>query len=113
MLKLMRKVLSSELVEEEIQQIINVLRVEIAPVHAYLFGSASDGRMTDQSDYDLVLVFSSDEDRKKGKRGFAQARVQLPRRPFDVIWLTEEEFEKKKSGGGVVTIAIEDGRKLI
>ena len=112
-LKLTRKKLAETLVESELQQIVQFFSSVIKPVSLYLFGSASEGKMTDQSDYDLLVIVPTLEAIRPAQKSFSKGRPELPKRAFDVVWLTEEDFNRKKEIGGVALIAATEGRRLI
>ena len=112
-LKLTRKLLPAALIEAEIEQIRTVVLENINPINLYLFGSSAENKMTDQSDFDLLFVLSSVEEIKIAQIQWRKIRPLLPKRAFDVVWLTQSGFERKKREGGVAMIAYEDGRKLI
>jgi len=109
----MRKKLAANLVESELGTIQLVFSEEVKPQELYLFGSASEGKMTDHSDYDLLVVMKDVLDCKKGMKAYRRIRSLLPRRPIDVVWMHRTEFDLKKEEGGIAFIAFSEGRKLI
>jgi len=113
MLKLMRQPLDPNTVSREIEVIRTIISENIAPLELYLFGSVAEGKMTDQSDYDLLIVMKDHDSCKLGMKQYIQIRSRLPRRPIDVLWMSQAEFDEKKVEGGVAFIAFQDGQKLI
>lgn len=109
----MRQPLDPNTVSREIEIIKTMISEKIAPLELYLFGSAAEGNMTDQSDYDLLIVMKDHGSCKLGMKQYIQIRPHLPRRPIDVLWMSQTEFDEKKVEGGVAFIAFQDGQKLI
>lgn len=108
-----RKPIPSSQQEEEIELITKQFREYVRPSALYLFGSAAHGGMTDQSDFDLLVVMAYRKSIRTAQKKFSEIRKYLPKRSYDVVWMTEEAFAKKSSIGGVSLIAREDGRRLI
>jgi len=112
-LKVMRTNLKPEIVEKEVRLLTDLILKNISPLEMYLFGSASEGKMTDQSDYDLLIVVTDQIEQRLGMKKYSEIRSQLPRRPIDTIWMTKSEFDEKKREGGVAFIAFNEGKRLI
>lgn len=109
----MRRKLPVDVIEAELRAIQNIFSQQVRPHSLYLFGSASEGKMTDQSDYDLLVVMKDILDCKKGMKAYRLSRSHLPRRPIDVVWMHRKEFDQKKEEGGIAFVAFTEGRKLI
>lgn len=109
-LALARKPIDSNFAEAQIAEAGRRLK-KLEPVYLYLFGSAVDGKLNDQSDLDFLLVFSNVQSLKA-----AQSKVKeffpLCNMSVDLVWVTEEEFERKKSLGGICMEAYEFGVQL-
>ena len=81
------------------------------PLNIYLFGSVAEGKATDQSDFDFLIVVASDQAIKEAKNNLRPFRP-LSSTPIDLIWMTEQEFNRKSLVGGIAMIAREDGISL-
>ncbi|GFO62235.1 nucleotidyltransferase domain-containing protein [Geomonas paludis] len=84
----------------------------VHPQRIFLFGSYAEGRQTEDSDIDLVVVMNSDLD--PHKRNVTLKRL-FPRRKFslDAFVFTPEEFERYKDvPGTIVYTAAHEGRLL-
>jgi predicted nucleotidyltransferase len=83
----------------------------LGPSGLYLFGSAADGKLTDQSDLDFLLVFK-DALALKAAQSKIKTLFPICEMSIDLVWITEEEFERKKRLGGVAMEAFEYGKRL-
>lgn len=115
-LGIQRKLLSEKYVEAQVQAILSGILSICQPVKVYLFGSAAEGRFTDQSDLDFLIVIDEEkyialEELKRIKKKWAHLQPIISH-PVDVLWYTKELFEAKKSIGGVAMIAFEEGKLI-
>jgi len=55
-LRVTRKPLDPEFQKAEILRITEIISTTINPVAIYCFGSASEGKATDQSDFDFLII---------------------------------------------------------
>jgi predicted nucleotidyltransferase len=81
------------------------------PVKIILFGSAARNEMTDQSDVDIALLFSTAAEVKVQKK----LLYKTPGRdlwPQDLFFLSEEEFSEKALTGGICEIIASEGKVL-
>ena len=108
-----RKRLVKNQVELEIALICEIFTTTVCPHSLFLFGSAAENKMTDQSDFDLLVVCTSEAEVLRARRQFSKIRSSLPARAFDVVWMLKSEFDRKSQIGGVAFIALNDGRRLI
>lgn len=106
----MRQPLDPNTVSREIEIIKTMISEKIAPLELYLFGSAAEGNMTDQSDYDLLIVMKDHGSCKLGMKQYIQIRPHLPRRPIDVLWMSQTEFDEKKLTGELLLSLFRTGR---
>ena len=101
--------------QEKVSVAIGILTAAIAAageiVAIYLFGSAAAGKMTDQSDIDLLVVTSDVAAIKPAQKNLRNVQ-RLTDFIVDLVWVDEAQFERKKSLGGVCMVAAEDGRCL-
>lgn len=109
-LKCTRRPLDIHWVKYEYVRITEILS-KISPERIYLFGSAAEGKMTDQSDFDFLLVFDSSQSLRKAQKTLLSF-YPLSTIPVDLVWTTTEEFEKKKEIGGVCFIVHREGQCL-
>lgn len=77
----------------------------------YLFGSAVNGVLTEDSDLDILVVVKSESDIKKIQnevysKKFADIAI-------DWIFKTEKEFDLRKDYGGVCFEAYHYGKKIL
>ena len=98
--------IDESLVREIIRRIVSVAK----PERIILFGSASTGRMTKDSDIDL-LILESDPPDARGERLRIRQALQDLGHPFDVIVMPTENFEESKDViGGIAYPANKYGR---
>jgi len=94
------------LVREIVQRIVSVTR----PERIILFGSASTGQMTRDSDIDL-LILERDLPDARGERSRIRQALKDLGHPFDVIVMPMEHFEESKGIiGGIAYPANKYGR---
>ena len=98
-------------VEDEIQTVIATTIGCTGVEEMYLFGSAAENQMTENSDLDILLVFASDKDMTTGRKNL-EAKFPLVPRAVDLVWMSREEFNKKKVIGGVAYTSSNFGRLL-
>ena len=100
------QVVDESLVRQIVQRIVSVTK----PERIILFGSASTGRMTKDSDIDL-LILERDLRDARGERLRIRGALQDLGRPFDVIVMPVEDFEDSKGViGGIAYPANKYGR---
>lgn len=90
---------------------ITSLLAESKPVKVILFGSAAENKMTDQSDFDFLVIHST-EDAIKSAQKSLRPHYPLSEYPVDIIWLTAAEFQAKRDIGGISFIASREGQVL-
>lgn len=79
------------------------------PLKVILFGSASNGEMTEASDVDIILIFPNNVDIKKVTFQLEKNRPKDDW-PHDLIFQTEESFAQSISkGGGACWLASKEG----
>ena len=94
------------LVREIVRRILSVA----APDKIILFGSATTGRMTRDSDIDLLIVEADPVDQRKESGRFREVLRGLGY-PFDVIVISTEWFEESKEViGGIAYPANKYGK---
>ncbi len=97
---------NENLIREIVERIVSVIQAE----RIILFGSASTGQMTKDSDIDLLVLERTLEDNREGRRRIRQALNDLGH-PFDIIVMPTERFEESKNViGGIAYPAHKYGR---
>lgn len=100
--------IGQKLIEEIIERILTVSR----PERIILFGSAAAGRMTRDSDIDLLVLETTPGDPRKESVRLHQALRGLGY-PFDVIVMARERFEESKGViGGIAYPANKYGKVI-
>lgn len=98
--------ISENLIREIVQRIVSVTR----PERIILFGSASTGQMTKDSDIDLLVLERDAQDDREKRLRIRQALKDLDQ-SFDVIVMPTERFEETKNViGGIAYPAHKYGR---
>lgn len=96
------------MIKEIVRRILSVR----SPQKVILFGSAASGRMTRDSDIDLLVIENDPGDRRKNSARFMDALGGLGY-PFDVIVISTEWFEESKGViGGIAYPANKYGRVI-
>jgi predicted nucleotidyltransferase len=91
--------------------LIAKLHSEIVIHECYLFGSSAEGKNTENSDLDILVVVANENDVKKSyaivnKPFFSEIAV-------DWIIKSKDDFEAQKEIGGVCRIATLTGKRLV
>jgi predicted nucleotidyltransferase len=110
-LRVTRKRLEKTIVEAEVGRVSGVIHERIAPKQLYLFGSAAEGVATDQSDLDFLIVMPDLASIRPAQKRLYPL-MPLSSMQVDLVWVTEEIFERKKELGGVCMVAFTEGRKI-
>jgi predicted nucleotidyltransferase len=96
------------LIDEIVKRILKVAE----PQRIILFGSAALGRMTKDSDIDLLVLESAPEDTRKESVRIRQA-VRGLGYPFDIIVMATERFEQTKDVVGGIAYPANKYGKII
>jgi len=103
---ILHMMLSEDLIRQIVQRITSVTE----PERIILFGSASTGQMTKDSDIDLLVLERNTQDNRGEQLRIRQALKDLGH-PFDVIVMLTERFEESKNIiGGIAYPANKYGR---
>jgi len=103
---------SMDMDELMIKEIVRRILSVRSPQKVILFGSAASGRMTRDSDIDLLVIENDPGDRRKNSARFMDALGGLGY-PFDVIVISTEWFEESKGViGGIAYPANKYGRVI-
>lgn len=98
----------NDVIGEIIKRILSVAR----PERVILFGSAANGRMTPDSDIDLLVLDEEVADARAEAHRIRQALLGIPY-PFDVIVMSSERFEETRGViGGIAWPADRYGRVI-
>jgi len=100
--------INQSLISEIVERVLAVSRAQ----RIILFGSAASGKMTKDSDIDLLVLESSPcNDRTKSVR--IREAVRGLGYPFDIIVMTAERFEESKNViGGIAYPANKYGKVI-
>ncbi len=96
--------------KEKASQILNSVPSQDLIFEAFLFGSASQGRFSAHSDFDFLIVTQDESSIKQLQKEVYSARFADV--AIDWIFKTKEEFQERKSFGGVCFIAFNEGIKI-
>ena len=99
---------AEETIEEIVRRILSVTR----PERVILFGSAATGRMTPDSDIDLLVIERDVQDARKEAGRIRRALAGI-RSPFDVVVMKSERFEETRDViGGIAWPAARYGKVI-
>ena len=87
--------------QEQINEIINKIVQQFKPEKIILFGSYANGKPTEESDLDLLIIKDSDLTSRVQNR-IVRNLVADSRVPVDIIVKTKQEFEIYKDIIGTV-----------
>ncbi len=103
----------STISEETLQEIVRRIVKAVAPEKIILFGSAARGEMGPDSDLDLLIVKSCEDQRETAwiiRRQLIGTAVGIPK---DIIVVTPEDIERyKETIGLIIRPALQEGRVL-
>ena len=100
--------LSEEAIREIVRRIVEACR----PARVILFGSAAAGRMTSDSDIDLLVLEDSVADARGESLRLRKVLADLPS-PFDVLVMETGRFEETRDViGGLAWPAARHGRVI-
>lgn len=103
---------AGELPEELVAEILRCILNVADPERVILFGSAAAGRMTPDSDIDLLVIEKEVEDPRRRALLIRRALAGI-RRPFDVIVMPSRRFEETHEViGGIAWPAARYGRVI-
>jgi predicted nucleotidyltransferase len=98
--------------ESLVEEIVRRILATAAPERIILFGSAATGKMTRDSDIDLLVVERDPGDRRKESVKI-DATLSGLGHPFDVIVISSEWFEASKNViGGIAYPANKYGKVI-
>ena len=101
-------VINETLIQEIVRRIVSLNH----PERIILFGSASTGQMTKDSDIDLLVVERGPQDNRQQRLRIRQALSDLDH-SFDIIVMPSERFQESKNViGGIAYPAHKYGRVL-
>ncbi len=111
LLRATRKSLDPAVVSAEATAIAKKIIAAAQPCALFLFGSAAEGKATDQSDFDFLAVMQDVASLAKGRAELGLMRP-LSSSPVDIVWVTKNDFIRNRAVGGVCLIAWEDGKQM-
>lgn len=110
-LSLTRKSIDKDFLEQAIKELLAAFSAVDDIEDIYLFGSAALGKMSDQSDLDVLVIVSKLELIRSAQIQLRHIQKVTPF-PVDIVWVDREGFERKKHIGGVCYLAVNEGRHL-
>ncbi len=110
-LAITKKTIDATMVQTIIDEACQLLVETVDPLQIYLVGSASEGRMTDQSDIDLLVVYDEAKELKQLQKNYYQKRPSFSV-AVEIIWTPFLQFERKKDLGGICFTAATQGKLL-
>ena len=100
--------IDEEMIREIVRRVLSVAR----PAKIILFGSAAAGKMTPDSDIDLLVVEAEPADRQEEYVRIRRALGSLAY-PFDILFISAQWFEESKDViGGIAYAAHKHGRAI-
>lgn len=112
LLSISKNPLSESLQNEYIKDLYRDIVVLPGILQALLFGSAASLTMSDQSDMDILLIFDSNENLRLARKKYYSS-VGSTKTPRDIIWKTQDIFNKEKELGGISMIAFDSGKNIL
>ena len=107
------RVTARPLTPEQTASLVNKLVSEVCVVDGLkkiiLIGSAAEGRMSEASDIDLVLIFESKDALAQGRKKVHLLR-KPPLWPCDLLCVDEPTYAEKALVGGIFFVAREEGK---
>lgn len=99
--------------QQLIDEIVRRILTKAKPDRIILFGSAAGGKMTRDSDIDLLILEDVDRDRIRDERVRLGNALRGLGFPFDVLVMPAERFEESKNViGGLAYPANKYGRVI-
>jgi predicted nucleotidyltransferase len=99
---------SKQIIDNLVQKIIKT----VDPLSIWLFGSAANGTIENDSDIDLLIVMPEGTHRRKTAQYIYRNVSGIPV-PFDIIVATPSDLEKHKDNIGLIYQAIlKEGREV-
>ncbi|MFN8623003.1 MAG: nucleotidyltransferase domain-containing protein [Chloroflexota bacterium] len=92
-------------VDPELQRLVDVIAHDFKPIEIILFGSQARGEANDDSDFDVAVVMSDVDSRRRlaGDMYVALGRVEGRSRGIDIVVLTAHELEEGRDDIGSLT----------
>jgi predicted nucleotidyltransferase len=87
----------SQALENLVQRIVE----EIAPLSIVLFGSVARNSMSDDSDIDLLVVMPEGTHRRRTAQ-LLYKKIRNISIPFDILVVTDSDLEKYKDKAGLI-----------
>ncbi len=107
----LKKKIPKAIAKKEVMKISATIAEAISPKAIILFGSFARGEMTDQSDIDLLIVVQNRDRISQDRKTVASLRP-ITQTPMDIVWMTFDDYIKKRKVGGIARVATAEGRIL-
>ena len=95
-----------------IDQMVKRIAEQFHPEKIILFGSMATGTQTPDSDVDLLVIVREVDDRRRLRNDIHRAVTGLGL-PKDIVVLTTDEFERKRSIPGTIAYPAEHEGKVL
>lgn len=99
-----RKRIKKSDISRELEELTSNIRKFISPLAIYLFGSAAEDEMYEDSDIDILMIFKDSSSLRDAQK-FLKDAYPLCSRSVDIVWMTKVDFDQKKKVGGVAFTA--------
>ena len=103
--------------QEKADAAIAAVKARVAlssPLMMIVFGSIADGNAHDGSDLDVLLVYETDQDVARARHLiYSGLTGPIAEMPVDLIFVTRDEYRRKRDLGGVCFEAAKRGLRII
>lgn len=106
-----RKIMDHSKLQIELDELSARLRATLGDSEIYLFGSAAEGPFYEDSDFDVLVVASDENELRLFREKLGKAHP-LVNRSVDYVWMLKSDFDRKKKIGGVAMICFELNKRL-
>ena len=98
--------------QEHLNQLVHKIVEAVHPLRIILFGSASRGQMSPDSDVDVLVVMPDGTHRRRTAQHLYQCMIGMCI-PVDIVVATPTDLEKHKNTVGLIyRNALREGREL-
>ncbi|MCL4300057.1 MAG: nucleotidyltransferase domain-containing protein [Anaerolineae bacterium] len=103
------KTSSQILVDDRLEEIVQTILTVGRPQKIVLFGSRARGEAKRDSDYDVLIIESSNLPRYKRATPYRRALIKLGAAKDIVVWTPEEVAEWRNVPNAFITTALNEG----
>ena len=98
--------------QNKITEVVNKIVSDYQPEKILLFGSFQNGKPTEESDLDLLIIKKT-EKRKFERAGDVKRLFNPYPCPMDIVVFTPEEFDKSKSVLNTLAYIVEKDHRVL